>query len=46
VMTKTMSDDNRKGTKTTQSLMVRVMIIDECQGHECNFTQAASRAYK
>jgi hypothetical protein len=46
VMTKTMSDDNLKGTKTTQSLMVRVMIIDECQGHECNFTQAASRAYK
>jgi hypothetical protein len=38
VMTKTKYDDDRKGTKTTQSLMIRVMIIDECQGHECNFT--------
>jgi hypothetical protein len=46
VMTKTKYDDDRKGTKTTQSLMIRVMIIDECQGHECNFTQAASGAYK
>jgi hypothetical protein len=46
VMTKTKYDDDRKGTKTTQSLMIRVMIIDECQRHECNFTRAASRAYK
>jgi hypothetical protein len=46
VMTKTKYDDFRKGTKTTQSLMFRVMIINECQGHECTFTRAASRAYK
>jgi hypothetical protein len=30
VMTKTKYDDDRKGIKTTQSLMIRVMIIDEC----------------
>ena len=30
VMTKTKYDDDRKGTKTTQSLMIHVMIIDEC----------------
>ena len=30
VMTKTKNDDDRKGTKTTQSLMIHVMIIDEC----------------
>ena len=46
LMTKTKYDDDRKGTKTTQSIMNRVMIIDECQVHECNFTRAASRAYK
>jgi hypothetical protein len=46
VMTKTKYDDDRKGIKTTQSLMIRVMIIDECQGHKCTFTRAASRAYK
>jgi hypothetical protein len=46
VMTKTKYDDDRKGTKTTQSLMFRAMIIDECQGHKCTFTRAASRAYK
>jgi hypothetical protein len=46
VMTKTKYDDDRKGTKTTQSLMIRVMIIDECQGHKCTFTRAMSRAYK
>jgi hypothetical protein len=28
VMTKTKYDDDQKGTKTTQSLMIRVMIID------------------
>jgi hypothetical protein len=28
VMTKINYDDDRKGTKTTQSLMIRVMIID------------------
>jgi hypothetical protein len=45
-MTKNMYDDDRKGTKTTQSLMIRVMIIDECQGHKCTFTRAVSCAYK
>jgi hypothetical protein len=38
VMTKTKYDDDRKGTKNTQSLMIHVIIIDECQGHECNFS--------
>ena len=46
VMTKTKYDDNRKGTKTIQSLMIRVMLIDECQGHKCTFTQAVSRSCK
>jgi hypothetical protein len=46
VMTKTKYDEDRKGTKTIQSLMIRVMVIDECQGHKCTFTQAASCAYK
>jgi hypothetical protein len=46
VMMKTKYDDDRKGTKTIQSLMIRVMIIDECQGHKCTFTQAMSHAYK
>jgi hypothetical protein len=30
VVMKTDYDDDRKETKTTQSLMFRVMIIDEC----------------
>jgi hypothetical protein len=30
VMTKTKYDDDRKGTKIIQSLMIRVMLIDEC----------------
>ena len=30
VMTKTKYGDDQKGTKTTQSLMFCVMIIDEC----------------
>jgi hypothetical protein len=46
VMTKTKYDDDRKGTKTIQSLMICVMIIDECQGHKCTFTRVVSRAYK
>jgi hypothetical protein len=46
VMTKTKYDDDRKGTKTIQSLKIRVMIIDECQGHKCTFTRAVFRAYK
>jgi hypothetical protein len=39
-------DDDQKRTKTTQSLIFRVMIIDECQGYKCTFTRAASHAYK
>jgi hypothetical protein len=46
VMTKTKYDDDRKGTKTIQSLMIRVMIIDECQRYKCTFTRVVSRAYK
>jgi hypothetical protein len=46
VMTKTKYDDDRKGTKTIQSLMIRVMLIDECRGHKCTFTRAVSHAYK
>jgi hypothetical protein len=46
VMTKTKYDDDRKGTKIIQSLMICVMLIDECQGHKCIFTRAVSRAYK
>jgi hypothetical protein len=46
VMTKTKYDDDRKGTKTIQSLMIRITLIDECQGHECTLTRAVSRAYK
>jgi hypothetical protein len=46
VMTKTKYDEDRKGTKTIQSLMIRVMVIDECQGYKCTFTRAASYAYK
>jgi hypothetical protein len=30
VMTKAKYDDDRKGAKTTQSLMICVMFIDEC----------------
>jgi hypothetical protein len=46
VMTKTKYDEDRKGTKTIQSLMIQVMVIDECQGHKCNFTWATFCAYK
>jgi hypothetical protein len=46
VMTKTKYDEDRKGTKTIQSLIIHVMVIDECQGHKCTFTRAASCAYK
>jgi hypothetical protein len=46
VMTKTKYDDDRKGTKTIQSLKIRVMVIDECQGHKCTCTRVVSRAYK
>jgi hypothetical protein len=46
VMTKTKYDDDQKGTKTIQSLKIRVMVIDECQGHKCTCTRAVSRAYK
>jgi hypothetical protein len=46
VMTKTKYDEDRKGAKTIQSSMIRIMFVDECQGHKCTFTRAASRAYK
>jgi hypothetical protein len=46
VMTKTKYDDDQKGTKTIQSLMICIMIIDECQGHKCTFTRVVSHAYK
>jgi hypothetical protein len=46
VMTKTKYGDDRRGIKTIQSLMIYVMIIDECQGHKYTFTRAVSRAYK
>jgi hypothetical protein len=45
-MTKTKYDNDRKGTKTIQSLMIRVTLIDECQGHECILTRVVYRAYK
>jgi hypothetical protein len=46
VMTKAKFDEDRKGTKTIQSLMICIMFVDECQGHKCTFTRATSRAYK
>jgi hypothetical protein len=35
-----------KEEKTDQSMIVCVMFIVICWGHECNFDRAASRAYK
>jgi hypothetical protein len=35
-----------KEEKTAKSLIVCIMIVISCQGHKCNFVQAASRAYK
>jgi hypothetical protein len=46
VMTKTKYDEDQKGTKTIQSLMICIMFIDECQGHKCTFARATYRAYK
>jgi hypothetical protein len=46
VMTKIKYDEDRKGTKTIQSSIIRVMVINECQGHKCTFTRAVSCAYK
>jgi hypothetical protein len=46
VMTKTKYDEDRKGIKTIQSLMIHIMFVDECQGHKFTFTRVASRAYK
>jgi hypothetical protein len=46
VTTKTKYDDDRKGTNTIQSLVIRVMLLDECQGHKCTFARVVSRAYK
>jgi hypothetical protein len=44
VITKIKYDEDQKGTKTIQSLMILVMVIDECQGHKCTFNQATSCA--
>jgi hypothetical protein len=38
VMTNTKYDEDRRGTKTMKSLMICVMVTDECQGHKCTFT--------
>jgi hypothetical protein len=46
MMTKTKYDDDQKRTKTIQSLIIRVTLIDQCQGHECTFTRAVSCVYK
>jgi hypothetical protein len=46
MMTKTKYDEDRKGTNTIQSLMIRIMFVDECQGHKCTFTGTTSRVYK
>ena len=35
-----------KEEKTNRSMVICVMIVTSCQGHKCNFDQAASRAYK
>jgi hypothetical protein len=34
-----------KEEKTNQYIIVCVVFIDICRGHECNFDLAASRAY-
>ena len=39
VMTKAKHDENRKGIKTIQSLMIHVMFVDEGQWHKCTFTR-------
>jgi hypothetical protein len=31
---------------TNQPVVVCIMIVSICKGHECNFSQAASCAYK
>jgi hypothetical protein len=46
VMTKAKHDENRKGIKTIQSLMIHVMFVDEGQWHKCTFTRATSHVYK
>jgi hypothetical protein len=43
--------DSRKGSrlkkeKAIQTSMGYYRVISKCKGHECNFTWAASRAYK
>jgi hypothetical protein len=43
---KTEHDAGQKGTKTSLSLMICVMIINECKGHKRTFTWVAPRAYK
>jgi hypothetical protein len=32
--------------KTDRSMIVCVMFVVTCRGHECNFDRATSRAYK
>jgi hypothetical protein len=46
VMMKTKHDENQKGIKTIQSLMIHIMFVDEGQGHKCTFTRVASHVYK
>jgi hypothetical protein len=46
MVTKTKDDADLKGEKTTQSLIICIMVTSRCQGHECNFVRATSRAYK
>jgi hypothetical protein len=35
-----------KGEKTNSSLITRIMIKSNCQGHGCNLIRAVSHAYK
>jgi hypothetical protein len=46
MVAKTKDDTDLKGEKTTCSLIISITITSKCQGHECNFVRATSRAYK
>jgi hypothetical protein len=35
-----------KDEMTNRPMITCIMIVIICEGHECNFSQAASRAYK
>jgi hypothetical protein len=35
-----------KDEMTNKPMIVCVMIVIDCEGHQCNFTQAAPCAYK